>query len=75
MAQVFITTLLIAHWRKDEDFPQNMHIPNEISLPKKNRVKKMKDLPGQARQEEVRLMNDNEADLIRHLKKVLNRSQ
>lgn len=45
-----------------------MHFANGITLPSKKGVKKMKDLPGQARQEEVRLMNDNESDSVWHMK-------
>lgn len=69
MTQVFITALLVAHWLNDEDFfLYSMHVPNGITLARKKGVRKMKDLPGQARQEKDRLMNDNEADFVWRLK-------
>lgn len=43
-------------------------VPQLEFPPSMNAVKKMKYLSGQARQEELQLMNDNEADLVRHLK-------
>lgn len=63
MAQVFITALLVADF-----FLNSMHVPNGITLARKKGVRKMKDLPGQARQGKDRLMNDNEADFVWCLK-------
>lgn len=37
MAQVFITTLLIAHWLKDEVFPQQYALPKWNYSPQEER--------------------------------------
>jgi len=77
IAQVFIATLLSANWWRTRFFSNNMQPPpaNGNNPSRKKPVQKTKDLPGQTRDEEARLMNDSKADLTWPLRKVLNGSQ
>lgn len=74
MAQVFITISLIDSFA-GENFSAKTYRPQKRFSPfSMNAAKNFLYLTGQVRQEEVQLMNDNEADVV-HIWKVLNRSE